>query len=320
MPEETVQEDVQPDADLLEFPADPMQSIRDEDYQRESDEMETALAKLTGVGEQPAEGGNVTETVEGTSDKDTAPKASVKRAPIDKVLAKLRDSNLTPEEQEAIKATIATNTRLQQEAAGIDSRIEKAVQDAIAEAMKEEQDDTVVADDPLLRVTDQQKRIFDQLAKEMGYVKRQDLDAKAAEQTREQYLTSGREAALADFGDAFGMKDTTGQLVLGDGVQERLAERYKPIQDHGTLTLHDLYLLTYHKDLLEQAKADGVEEGRNMAQGRRVERQKGRTEARTSGIGIEPRIRGEKGTAQDSSENVFGRAVLLAKRKLREAS
>jgi len=202
---------------------------------------------------------------------------------------------------------------LQQEAAGVDSKLDQAVRDAVSEALAEE---TQEVDDPLAQVTPQQEAIFAQLADKLGYVKSQDLEAKEEQQTREQYLSDGRKTALESFGDSFGITDTTGQVVLSDGVQERLTARYKPIQDHGTLTLHDLYVLEYHNELLAKAKAEGVEEGKGVAQGRRVERQQAAVETRTSGIGVTPQIRGEKGSNADSSESVFARAALLARRKL----
>jgi hypothetical protein len=293
------------------FPADPLEDLRLEDAAREDAELETALGKATGT---PDEGEHVADTGNGTSSKETAA-TSTKRAPIDKVLAALPQSNLTSDQQEAIRAVLATNTRLQQEQRGIDRRIDAAVKQAVEAALEESEPAKPADGDPMANVTADQKALFERLAKEMGFVKKNDLEQRESAKSREDYLTSAREAALKEFGDAFGAKDEEGNVVLADDVQERMTARYKPIQEHGTLTLRDLYVLTYYDDLIKAAEERGQQTGRTVAQGRKVERQRARTEDR-SGIATSANIRGERGSKADSRDAVFARAAYIAKKAL----
>ena len=322
MPDEVAAENVQTEAQT--FPDDPMAAILEEDAVAQDQELETALRELTGDdGEPDLSNGNVGETTttssettdEGTSE-ETGTGTSPRRAPIDEMLSA---DNLTNEQRETLRSQQATITRLQTDAAGIDRRVEDAVSKAVEEAMEETEDVGLSPDDALSQVTPQQMVLFERLADKLGFVKATTLDERDTKSARDTYLSTARDTALGRFGDGFGARDTEGNVVLAEGVEAAMSKRYAPIQKHGTLTLEDLYVLTYHDELIKAAEERGTATGKEAAQGRRVERTKAQTESRTSGVATAPDIRGKRGTKSDNSDSVFARAALIAQHKLRSA-
>ena len=292
------------------FDGDPMDAIRAEDARRQASALETELAQRAGE-QLPDDGGDVTETEAATSEQETSRETSVRRAPIDETLRALETSNLTPEQREAIRATIATNTRLQQEKSGVDQRIENAVQQAMSQIQQPQQE--YVEDGPMGQVTPEQRELFENIAKDLGFVKRQDLDMQKMEESRESYLQQGRERAVQEYGN-YVLRDESGELVIPDEVRTKIQGRMDPIkQNGGTLSLADMVQLAFHDELLNDAFEKGKAEGQRAGTARRVERVGAQVESSTAGLPPVPKIRGQKGSKADDRDAVFARAAALAK-------
>lgn len=306
MPEETTHVQDGPDST---FPADPMAEILREDAEARRNELETVLSKKATTQQEAA------ETVdEPTEKKDST---SSKRAGIDTVLRKVRENpnaTLTTEEAEAIRAQQATITRLQQERKDLESRMDDAVRAAVQEALGE------TAQEEELPLTDDQEALFKKLLQKYGVVLKDELEQMDQQKTATTYRDESNRRAAEAYGDGFGAFDEEGNFVLSDESREELAPVYQRLQDSARgVTYEDLYILKHHEDLVNAAYEKGLSE-RAQQNGQRRERLvRAQTESGGASLTPAPRIRGPKGSSEDTRDKVMQRAFLLAKRKLASA-
>lgn len=215
-------------------------------------------------------------------------------------------AKLPPEQHDSVRRIFADNTRLRQEQSGLDSRLESAVELAVKEALTEQPQQQPQGD-----VTEDQLTLFRQIADSLGYAKTDDILADKSSN----YLDSANEGGIQAFGDDFGMLDSGGQFVLSQHQARPLTDTYNRLNDPSRgISYNDLYVLTHHKKLLQEAE----ERGRGVADGRTRmnDRVAGRVEGRPTTAAPSLNIRGEVGTTPDSSRNVMARAYTLAKKTL----
>ena len=314
MPEEqtVTQEDVGADSQVT-FPDDARAALFEQDAQERLSTLETTLERATQEpGEEQSDQDQATPEERSKEEQDTPQKP----LGVDALLNQLEGP-----QAEAVRKIVATNTRLQQDAAKLERQLPDIVQDAVSKALGEQQQEQQqeVQSDPnsiVANMTPQQKEAFVTIASQLGFVKTGDLEQREQVKTRDQFLSDGRQTALTEYGDAFGFKDDQGRIVLADGVEDKLNQRFEPIQYNGTVNLHDLYTLAY-QDTIKQVEYDrGLKDGLAQANGRKQKLRESVTETGTSHLPTAPSIRGEKGSKTDNRDQVFSRAALLARQGL----
>lgn len=304
------QENVSAEGEQVTFPDDAREALFEQDAQARLGALETTLEQAT---QEPGE--EQPEQDQGPAEKQ--PEEGTSQGPLgaDQLLTQLEGP-----QQEAVRKLLATNTRLQQYARATERQlpeiVEGAVSKALAEQGKQQQEQQADPNDIVANMTPQQRKAFSTIASQLGFVQSNDLDQREQVKARDQYLADGSQEAFAEFGDAFGFKSDTGQIILSDGVEEKLNQRFEPIQDNGTVNLHDLYVLACKDDIKKAEYDRGVKDGLAQANGKQQKLRESVTETGTSHLPALPSIRGEKGSKTDDRNQVFSRAALYAKQGL----
>lgn len=274
--------------------ADPMLAMMERDRQRLHDQ-------LTSV---PPEDG------QGTTDKGAPLPAGEGQYPTSEdglpVGTGLQDilANLPQEQHDSVRRIFADSTRMKQELAGVESKLESVVEDAVKQAME---------DKPIqeTQVTEEQMRLFMQIADQLGYAKTEDILADKSSS----YLDQANAKGIKEYGDDFGMLDSGGIFILSSHQNKPLTSTYGRLTDPSRgISYRDLHILT-HIDQIKQAEYE-----RGLAAASGQSRLQARIPARVEGspTAVAPAInlRGVPGTASDSSRNVLARALASAKKQM----
>lgn len=155
-------------------------------------------------------------------------------------------------------------------------------------------------------VTDENVKIFKQVADYLGYVPREELQAKETAEASTSYVQSSLQQGVEAYGDAFGTVDEQGKVHLAPEVSRRLQKRMQLLQDpQRGLTPLDLFVLEYG---VPQGKNGGARAARPTASVRPT------VARRSAGSGSTPRIYDP--SRADSAEDVIDRAWAVARRNL----
>lgn len=113
--------------------------------------------------------------------------------------------------------------------------------------------------DPLLaRVTPQQWEMFDRMAAEKGYVRREDLEAAQRNETAAEYNEREVQEAQDRFGESFGTFDDSGKFILSDEAFEAIQkESDRVFNPTYGITAKDLYVLANWQQLLDEDRGNG---------------------------------------------------------------
>ena len=229
------------------------------------------------------------------------------------------ETNIDSSQAEAVRKVFAENTRLRQAEKTSEQSVEESVRAAVEQALREQlaADAGLDPEDPMSQVSAEQKglfkRILEEQAAELGFVKADDLTQREASD----YLARANADGVKLFGDKFGLEDDQG-VVLTDEARGLMTPVYERLQDAARgWTYSDLYKIANFDNLISEAEARG-RNGQQTNTQQRVERiQRGRTEQPgAAGVHTSVNIRGERGTPGDKGENVMARAMALAKQQL----
>jgi len=285
-------EDAGESTEVQKFPDNPLETFRQEAIQENFENLEAQL--------QPQNGSSEAE-----DPPEKEPEG--KRYGHDVALDKLAE--VDPKLAETYRGMQGDLTRANMKLSEIDNSLDTRIAEALEEQMEAQQPPPEPGQGQL---TAEQIELFRQVADELGYVKSTDLDSRDQARTTNEWLIEAQNRLLERHGDAFGRMEGN-ELKFAPGVQAKMEEAHRPITQHGRLNLEDLYTLAYHADLVEQARQEGIEEGRKLGGVNRQELRSAQVETGSIGVGATPQIRGEKGTRSDSKEAVMGRAALVAR-------
>lgn len=302
--------DVEQAADTL---ASMTQEIRDLDDQMEMETLETMLEESqrgNGTAEtSPGRGEAEAETAESTS-ADAEPTPGKRSGGIAAALEALDNTN--PELSEAVRAQIRDNNALREKIGGIEGRIDQAVQEAVNEALRSQEEPE--PEDG--QYTPEQIEQAKQRLRSIGAVFKEDLDAEKQQTSRSDYLSTAKKEALERFGESFGTEGEDGSVQISEGAQQGMLQELQRIKQHGTVTGKDLYILHNFDNLIQQAEARGMAKGKAERDNLSEDRGRAGTSSSTTASTPVPNVRGETGTKSDSRQAVMQRSFLAAKKKL----
>ena len=238
----------------------------------------------------------------------TASEKAGDRRGSDVVIARLEE--IDPQLAENYRDQLANNTRLSQKLQEVERNLPNVVEEAVKAAMAEEQPEE---DDEF---TPEQIASAKERARKMGLVLAEDLEQKEKLTTRQTYLKEAKAQALEEFGEAFGVATEEGGIQITEEANEVMTKELQRLQQYGTPTLRDLYILANHQALIEKAKATGIEQGRAEKAERVDNLMRAETETGTSSAEPMPNLRGKPGTASDSLQAVMKRAGQAAMKQL----
>lgn len=232
------------------------------------------------------------------------------RAPgIDTALKFLDDNN--PDLASVVRAQIRDNQSLRERQKSIEENLETAVQNAVQTALQLRQAEEPDDDGDY---TPEQIEQAKQVLRSMGVVTKEDLAQEEQQKSLTQYLNGAVESGVQDFGDLFGRIED-GKPVISEGALERIRAENQRIQQYGTITAKDLFVLSHFDELVKAAE----ERGRRSAGAQTAQRQKKLNGAATA-LGTapdmpRPNLRG-KSKKDDSIRDVLMRSMSEARKNL----
>ncbi len=295
---------------MAEEMEDPVEEIHRRDF-------EERMSQLQDVADADTEGTAPRDDSDSADDGDTA-RTPRRGAGMDEIQAFLEQQG-QGHMVESIKKVYATNTRLQNEARQNERSLDDRVRDAVSQAMRETQaeDAGLDPDDPMAQVTPEQRSLFRRLmeeqASELGYVKSADLQQKE----QQTWMHEADREAAESFGDAFGVVDDVGQVVLSDDAKGAMTPVYERLRDPSRgWTYADIYRLATFDDQIRAAEERG-RNGQTQNTQERVQRLQ-RAQTERPGVPVTPQvnIRGERGSRNDTGERVMARALAIARRQI----
>jgi len=213
-------------------------------------------------------------------------------------LARLKEAD--PEAAELLRGMQRKMSQSINESKRLQERLERL--ENLAEG--EEESDESPALPP--GITDDNVRLFKQIADYLGYVPREEVEQRTADLKSTDFVQSELRRGMELYGDSFAYEDEDGNVRVNPEVSGRLERVLKRLQDpHGGVTPLDLYVL------------DKYSGGRSRSTSRTGEsgtRRSGGVIRRTSGRGERLKIYDER--RGDSADDVLDRAWVLGKRRL----
>lgn len=298
-------------AEEMTFADDPVAEIYQNDFDERMGQLQDASDSAT------LDGTEQRDDAPRTDDGDTSgtPRRGAGLQEIEAYLKETGQDHLA----ESVKKIFATNTRLQNEVKQTERSLDDRVRDAVSQAMRDvnAEEAGIDPDDPMAMVTPEQKTLFRRLledqARELGYVKNDDL----TQREQKTWMAQADQDAAEQFGEAFGSVDDLGQVVLSDEARERMMPVYERIRDKARgWAYSDIYKLATFDEQIRAAEERG-RMGKTQTTQERVQRVQ-RAQTERPGVPVTSRIniRGERGTPSDRSDKVMARALALAKRQL----
>jgi len=229
----------------------------------------------------------------------------------DKVLARLKSADpaayrAVREMQQKMSRNINETSTLQQQLVDALERI----------ADRRPREEAEVDKGPTLPdgVTDENIKVFKQVADYLGYVPREELDSRDKERTAGNYVRDALTEGVETFGEEFGEVAEDGSIQVNPELRTSLQKHLDRLQDGSRgITPFDLFLLEKGRQALAQARRASSQprDQRAGAPARRAVQQSA-VARRTGGSGQKISIYDAK--RGDSGEDVFARAWALARR------
>jgi hypothetical protein len=274
-----------------------------------ANELETVLGTSSGE-EDPEESETDGET------EATSPATSGNAGGIDAAVKILEQTN--PELAEAVRSQNAARTKAQQEAAdlrrqveGVEGRLGKAVEEAVAQAMAERDDDPEESE----YSPEQIEAAKDKLRK-MGVVFAEDVEQEKQLSSWQEMLKSSDSKAVESFGEMFG-EVVDGEIQVNEEALSAMSQEMARLKSQGNrVTRQDLFILAKHEDLMKQAEERGYERGKKEKAERVDALGRAATENGSAGIDPAVNLRGKPGTRSDSISEVLRRANAVALKKV----
>lgn len=253
---------------------------------------------------------NSDEGADVQEDADEAEPNVDQRAPgIDTALKFLDDNN--PDLAGVVRAQIRDNQSLRERQKSIEENLEDAVQNAVQVALQEQQTESAEDDG---EYTPEQIEQAKKVLRSMGVVTKEDLAQEEQQKSLTQYLNGAVESGVQDFGDMFGRIED-GKPVISEGALERIKAENQRIQQYGTITAKDLFVLSHFDELVKAAE----ERGRKQSGAQTAQRQKklngAATALNTAPDAPRPNLRGNS-KKEDSIRDVVMRSMNVARKNL----
>lgn len=237
-------------------------------------------------------------------DSESTPRSGSRREGTDEILERLEASDPAAADalrgmQRRMSQSINQERQLSERLARLEGRLEAGGR----------QESGPEPPQPPEGVTEENLRLFQQMADFLGYVPRHEVQSREAERSSSGVVEEDLQRGVEMYGDSFGTVDESGRVVLNPDIRDRLVRRLELLQDptRGVTPL-DLYRLEF---------ADGAQERRAEGENRRGARPRAgrpnvarRTSGGLDGIRIYDPRRG------DSGDDVLDRAWALGKQRV----
>ena len=280
--------------------------------------MDADASQLGAVSEEETES-------EGADEDDSSPDgeepSAGKRDGTDTVLSRLKSSD--PEAYRVLRSMQQTVGRNINETRTLQQQLVDALERVVDRREEREDESGEAADDKKLPdgVTEDNIKLFKQVADYLGYVPREELDTRDRESRAGDYVQSALQEGVELFGEDFGELDSDGNITVNPELRPSLEKHLQRLRDGSRgVTPLDLFLLEQGRRALSRArKAGGTSEdtdtsGESKTSTSRPVR-RANVARRSSGGGRKLSIYDPK--RGDSGEDVFARAWALARRGIK---
>ena len=296
---------------------DPVAEMMENDRQRLTDQLQGQLGGGPNPRGQQSDAAS-TDTSASTAEQNANPNPSATPSQATEDGTDLQSvlANLPPNQHDSVRRMYADSTRNKQRISELEgqvnsfsSNVDEAVRRGIADAQNEEKAVT----DPMSQVTPEQLHLFESLAAQLGFVKKEELNRDKAQS----FTNDLNQEAVNRFGDDFGSYGSSGSFVLNEAQTPALASLYDRLEDPARgITYRDLYVLGNFDRLISAAEERG-RNNRMQSNGQRTQQLvRAQTEGSPTTATQALNLRGEKGSSADSSRNVLARSMANAKRYL----
>lgn len=256
---------------------------------------------------------DVDATLEGLEEEsEEHAEPEVRRAGTDSVLRRLEASD--PEAAELVRGMQQRMSRNINEWNDLRSEVLGLREQLLGRLESSGEPEAAPAEKPLPEgVSQQHLDLFRQMADYFGYVPREEIAARDAEESATSHVQAALKSAVEEFGEDFGTVDESGEVQVNPGVQARLNARLRVLQDPARgITPRDLYLLEFGTQAAR--RAEPVVAKARPAPPASPRRPAAGVVRRSTGGGQRVRIYDPK--RGDSRDDVLDRAWALARRDL----
>lgn len=270
------------------------------------------------------------EAVEEDEDSSTDEAAGTDDRPsFQDVLTHLEE--VDPAMAEVVREQRAQGSRMANDVSRLKREMQEVIEEAKAAREQIQQPGQQEKEEPApgslrSRLTSQQfeaqRRAFEEMANELGYVKHDTLEQGKIQEAALSYGREAEEQAIEEFGDAYGTRGEDGSITRNPDQESRMLDTVERVEDpQRGLTFHDIFVLTNLDEILAGEREQAIEEAERGQEKQASQRKEKTTRARKAVVQTRTAGRRAQGDPQiyksgDSLEKVIERAAILSEQEI----